>query len=190
MASNPDWQDPNRNVSDSTINKRTFDFDNDAIRVNVVEPIELKVEDIQIGAVEIKDGETDTRASVITQGTTNALVVRTLVEQVKTTVNSFGSAIVNPGITLTLASYTITAGNSFTFQGGIVGGNGSGEFHFEVDGNDIALVRNSGAQPTIKIKFPEPQKISTPVVVNIKVKNIGHTSQPFEATLSGYNVPL
>lgn len=190
MASNPDWENPNKQVSDSSVHKRVFDYDNDAYRVNVVEPIELKVADIQIGAVEIKDGESDTRASVVSVGANNALIVRNLTEQTKTSVNAFGSALITPGATITLATYTVSVGMSFTFTGGIVGGDEAGEFHFEVGGSDIALVRNSGSQRTIVIKFPEPQVIGASTIINIKAKNIGNKTKPFESTLSGYILPI
>ena len=46
------------------------DSGNVSVRTNLV------VKDIQIGAVEIKDGSTDTRATVESDGTDNALVVK------------------------------------------------------------------------------------------------------------------
>ena len=187
---NPDWQDPNRNVSDSSIHKRVFDYDNDAYRVNVVEPIELEVGDIQIGAVEIKDSITDERANVVSIGDKNGIITQNLIEQTKTSVNSFGSAIVSPGLTVTLATYTIASDKAFTFIGGIVGGDESGEFHFEVGGSDIALVRNSGSQRSIIVNFPESQKVGASTVINIKVKNLGNKTKQFEATLSGYLLPI
>lgn len=188
--SNPDWQDPNRNVSGGQITQRTFDYDNDAVRVNVVEPIELKVEDIQIGAVEIKDDTTDTRANVLVVGGTNAIITRDVIQQTKTSVNSFGSAIITPSATVTLATFTVATGTSFTFVGGMVGGDEVGEFHFEVAGSDIGLFRNSGANRTAIVKFPEPQTVGAGTLINIKATNIGHKSKQFEATVSGYSIPV
>lgn len=52
--------------------ERALDVDNGRFRVQVEG---VDVGDIAIGAVEIKDGATDTRAKVKTDGTDNALVV-------------------------------------------------------------------------------------------------------------------
>ena len=189
MASNPDWENPNKNVSDSTIHKRVFDYDNDAYRVNVIEPIELEVSDIEIGKVEIKDSDSDTTLNVVDVGGSNAILSRDVIDQIKTSVNIFSSALVSPSALVTLASYTVSANTIFTFTGGIVGGDEAGEFHFEVDGNDIALVRNSGSQRTITLHFPESQQVGAGSLINIKVKNIGNKSKQFESTLSGFIIP-
>jgi len=190
MASNPDWQDPNRRVSDSTVHKRVFDFDNDAYRVHVVEPVPLEAGDIQIGAVELKDGDTDTRVDVEEVGNNNAVLVENARQFQKTSINNFGSALISPATTLELVSFTVPSSTSFEFIGGIVGGDEYGEFIFEVGGTTIALARNSGSNRTIMMRFLESQSVGAGTTVKIKATNIGHRTKQFEATLSGYTLPV
>jgi hypothetical protein len=146
--------------------------------------------DIQIGAVEIKDGITNDRANVVPVSGVNALAVTDASEVIKSKVLIFGSALVAVGVTLTLATFTVPAGEKFIWEGSIVGGKGMGEFSFKVAGNRIALIRNSGSAPTIVAKFPRrsaPEASST-LIVTVEVKNIDHTPRDFEATLNGYTV--
>jgi len=188
MASNPFWQDPNRNTSPSQITQRVFEPDDDLIRVSVVKPIELTVGDIQIGAVEIKDGDTDTRADVETIGAYGALMVYDPIEFQKAKVNIFGSAIVTPGNILNLAQFVVPAGKTFTFSGGIVGGEQEGEFYFDIGGATVALARNSGSNRTIQLRFLEPPTAGAAQIINLKVKNIANKTKQYEATLSGYTI--
>ena len=186
--SNPDWPDPNRNTSTSQISQRVFDDDDDLIRVSVIKPIPLEVSDIQIGAVEIKDGDSDTRADVAEVGGNNGLVVQNAIDQAKSKVNIFGSTTVSPGVTVTLATYTVPVGKAFTFTGGIVGGTANGEFHFEIAGSDIAVYRNSGSNPSCQLRFVEPPTATAGSIINIKVKNCDNKTRIFESTLSGYTL--
>jgi len=192
MASNPDWREPNVNTSPSQIAQRVFEQADDLIRVSVVKGnISIDPGDIQIGAVEIKDGNTDTRATVVAcDPNNNALLVKSCVDEVKTKINIFGSTTVAPGSTVTLASYTVAASKAFTFSGGIVGGAAQGEFHFEIAGSDVALYRNSGSNPSVQIRFLEPPTAGAATVINIKVRNLDNKTRSFEATLSGYTVDV
>lgn len=144
--------------------------------------------DIQIGAVEIKDHDSTTRLDVETISDYNAIMVRDVVEFQKAKVNVFGSTSVTPSSTVTLATYTVPSGKVFVLTGGIVGGRMHGHFEFEVGGSTVAVVRNSGANPTIQVKFHEPPEASASTVINIKLTNDGHNTRPFEALLSGYTI--
>ncbi len=190
MTSNPDWQDPNRDVSPSQIIQRTFDNPDDAWRVNVVAgSISIDPGEINIGAVELKDQNSDNRVDVEIIGSFNAVITRDAIDFQKTKVNVFGSALVTPGSTLTLVSYVVPVSSVFTFSGGIVGGDESGEFTFEIAASTIALVRNSGSNRTIMLRFLEPPSAGAATLLQIKVKNIGIKPKQFEATLSGYTMP-
>ena len=67
--------------------------------------VNLSAKDIQIGAVEIKDGETDTRAKVKTDGTDNAQVVTQNTQPLPT-----GAATAENQETLIAASNTVNEG--------------------------------------------------------------------------------
>ena len=149
---NPQFPDPNKDISDHEIRKRYFDSTKDAVRVDVIDgDITINVGDIEIGAVEIKDHDSETRVDVEECHDYNALLVKDCMEFQKAKVNVFGSSSVSPSATVTLATYTVPAGKRFFFTGGIVGGDGTGEFEFEVGGSNVALVRNSGSNRTIQI---------------------------------------
>ena len=115
---------------------------------------ELEVSDIQIGAVEIKDGNSDLRADVeISALGKNGLVVIPT-EIAKQSINNFGNAVLAPDASLTLASYTVPVGKRFIFKGGVVGGSGPGAFSFRIASSTQCLVRNSGSNRTIQLNFP------------------------------------
>jgi len=146
----------------------------------------LVVEDIQIGAVELKDGDSNTRVDVETVGSYNAVLSQDVVEFQKQKVNNFGSASVAPGATVTLVTLTVPATKRFVYRGGIVGGNDHGKFEFQINSITQATVRNSGSNPTIQVTFIEPPEASTGSVVDLNVTNNSNKTKSFEATLSGY----
>jgi hypothetical protein len=189
MAPNPLFPDPNKNISLPQVIHRCFDSTDDLWRVDVVKGnISIDPGDIEIGAVEIKDHNSETRLDVEAVSDYNAIMVRDVVEFQKAKVNVFGSTSITPAATVTLATYTVPAGKIFVLTGGIVGGRMHGEFEFEVGGSTVAVVRNSGSNPTIQVKFFEPPEASASTVINIKATNDGHQTRPFEATLSGYTI--
>jgi len=155
-------------------------------------PVEASiiVEDIEIGAIEIKDASTNDRTNVINVGTKNALLVKDITDQQKQKINNFGSANVAPSATVTLATYTVPGGKRFIFTGGIVGGNEIGEFYFMIDVNTIALIRNSGSNPTIVAKLVEQPEASAGSTIDIKVINISNKTRSYEATLNGYLIDV
>jgi hypothetical protein len=128
------------------------------------------------------------KISIQTIGDFNAILSVDVVEFQKSKINVFGSSIIVPSNTLTIASYTVPVGKTFTFSGGIIGGDESGEFYFEIDNNVIALARNSGSNRTIFFKFLEAPTAGSGSVINIRAKNIGHRTKQYEATLSGYTI--
>lgn len=143
---------------------------------------------ISVGAVKIEDGNSGTLADVeLTAGGLNGLVVIPQ-EPARTKVNNFGSAVVAPGATLQLVSYTVPVGMTFTFAGGIIGGTATGEFTFIIGGTTIALIRNSGSNKTIISAFPEMPDAGAGTLVEIKVKNVDNKARTFEATLSGHSI--
>lgn len=142
--------------------------------------------DFQIGAVELKDRDSNTRADIETIGNYNGLLVKDVTEFQKQKLNNFGSASVSPGATITLATYNVPAGKRFVYSGGIVGGTEQGEFTFDINLVTQALIRNSGSNPTIQVKFIEPPEASAGAVIELKVKNISNKTRSFEATLSGF----
>ena len=77
--------------------------------------VELSSGDIQIGAVELKDGDTDTRADIESDGTKNALFVQANddsmgTQKIKNAKESSASS--NTKVTVALNSTTIIAANS------------------------------------------------------------------------------
>jgi len=152
-------------------------------------PVEalLEASQISIGAVTIKDQNSNTQADVENVGL-NALVVTFAETILKTKVVQFGASVVGPGATVTLISYTVPALKTFHWVGAFVGGRESGEFTLQINGATVVLIRNSGSIRTINSKFPEDPEASGSSVVEIKVKNISELSRSFEATLFGYTL--
>ena len=189
MAPNPLFPDPNKNISLPQVVHRCFNSTDDLWRVDVVQGnISIDPGEINIGAVEIKDHDSTVRLDVEPVSDYNAIMVRDAIEFQKAKVNVFGSTSVTPASTVTLATFTVPAGKIFVLTGGIVGGRESGNFEFEVGGSTVAIIRNSGSNPTIQARFNEPPEASAATVINIKVTNDGHKTRPFEATLSGYTI--
>jgi hypothetical protein len=86
------------------------------LNVKVVNPIPLDVGDIEIGAVELKDATTDTRAVVKSDGTNNALVVvqnRKTITIVSGTKSSSGdnTLIAAPGVGVSIVLVRVTLQN-------------------------------------------------------------------------------
>jgi len=202
-------------ISRDTIMKRVFDPGKDKLRVDLdsdiqIGAVEIKDHnsdlradvltrddginalavdirgDIQIGAVELKDGNTDTRVDVENVGSYNAVMAMDVVNYQKQKINIFGSSLVAPGVTVTLATYTVPVGKTFTYSGGIVGGKSMGSFEFVINSITNALVRNSGSNPTIQVKFIEPPEASGNSIIDLRVTNDGDLARQFEATLSGF----
>lgn len=158
---------------------------------SVANPLPVQMSsDIEIGAVEIKDSNTDTRVDVEPVGPYNAILTKDITEFQKQKINNFGTATVAPSATITLATYTVPVGKRFIYSGGIVGGTEVGEFYFDINANTQALVRNSGSNPTIQVRFIEAPEASGGSTVDLKVKNISNKTRTYEANLSGYIVDV
>ena len=148
----------------------------------------LTVTDINIGAVEIKDGDSGTRVDVEEVYDYNAIMVYDAIEYQKTKVNVFGTAMVASGASVVLSSFTVPASKLFNFTSAVVGGAGSGKFELVVNGSTVMVLRNAGADRTKEHKFIETPEANATEVVEIKVTNCSNVSADFEATLSGYTV--
>ena len=192
MSPNPNsfYPEPTRDISPSQIKQRTFNPDFDAIRTFIVGgELIFDIGDVKIGAVEIEDRNSGTRLDVEVVRDFQAAIVRDAVEFQKTKVNNFGSAMVSPSINSTLVTYTVPSGATFTFTGAIVGGDEIGEFTMEIGGNVVTLVRNSGSNRTIQLRFVEPPDAGESTEIAIRVTNTSDRTRQFEATLSGFILP-
>ena len=148
----------------------------------------LTVGDIEIGAVEIKDGDSNLRADVEAGVSGKNGIVVIIDEKTRSIVSVFGSAVISPSATSTLATFTVPSGKRFIFSGGIVGGGESAEFSFIVASATVCLVRNSGSNRTIVVLFPTAPEASASAVIDLKAKNVSLKTKTFEATISGYTV--
>lgn len=121
---------------------------------------------------------------------TYALLVHDSIEYNKEKVNVYNSQSIATGATITVSTYTVPVGKKFVFTGATIGGDESGEFLLEVNGSDVALIRNSGSMRTINHKFVEPPEANAGQIVNIKVKNIGRRTTQYETSLCGYIIDM
>ncbi|MHA1329928.1 MAG: hypothetical protein ACTSR2_02515 [Candidatus Hodarchaeales archaeon] len=193
---NPNYPDDNQHLTDMSMKRREHNKDAYAKRVFVVNPVPLEVGDIQIGAVEIKDGDTDLRADVENQGSLNALVVENATELRKSTVNTYGDAIISFCSSSTLVSYPVPLTKTFKFSGFIVGGQADGEFIIKVNGGIVCKVRNSRASRTLFIWFKNEIQVSAGGTVEIEATNVDNgipppfSSKSFEGTINGYTLNI
>jgi len=152
----------------------------------------VDVGDIHIGAVEIKDHDTDTRVSVEECGVYNAMMTKDCLDAQSNTVNVYGEANIPYDTEITLATFNVPVGRKFKFTGMIVGGDADGEFFAKVDGSIVAKVRNSSAVRTITAKFWNEPSSNAGGQVTITCKNVSwvkRNTKEFEATLNGYTIP-
>jgi len=148
----------------------------------------LTVDDISIGAVEIKDGDSDIRLDVEVCGDYNAILTQDCVDFQKTKINIFGQSLITKGSTLTVATHTVTAGKTFHFTGLTYGGSAMGEFDVELDGATTFLLRNTGSSLTQKQSFSEPPEVGAGKVINIKVENMFNKDGIFDVTIEGFEI--
>jgi len=162
-------------------------FDEASGRIRVTN-VALVVSDIQIGAVEIKDESTDDRANVVDIGGQNALVVTNLGTSTvsRTPVNEFNTDTITSGSEDTLVSYTVPSGKVFVLQGIEAGGLADGKFTVTDGSTTYAVTRNSGAERTKSVEFPNEPQFAAATVVSIKAKNGYTTIETFEGTIKGF----
>ena len=102
-------------ISQATVLKRAFDPDTDTLRTNAT-----LTGDVTIGAVEIKDADTDVRANVITNGDgINRLQVEAGVTSVNP--NDVVGAITSNTVDSIKASYTVPVGKTLIITSYAVG---------------------------------------------------------------------
>jgi hypothetical protein len=145
---------------------------------------------ISLGAVKIADASGSPVANVVpTSGGQNGLVVVTA-EVPKSKVTVYGTGMIAPSTTLTLATYTVPSLKRFVYGGAMVGGASSAEFDLRVGMATIAKVRNSGSNRTIVVKFPEEPEASAGTTVEIVAENLSDLARTFEATIFGHTVDI
>lgn len=140
------------------------------------------------GAVEIKDQNSSLKADVETGVSGKNGLVVIIDEKARSVVGVYGSAVIAPSGSATLATFTVPALKRFVFSGAIVGGGESAEFSFLISASTICLVRNSGSTRTLMVAFPTAPEASAAAVVVISATNVSLRTKTFEATISGYTV--
>jgi hypothetical protein len=157
-------------------------------------PVEAKLEvgDITIGAVEIKDGSSEVRATVIQQNGDTALLVKDINEYEKNTVNIYGDTSVAWDDETTLAVYPVPAGRTLKFGGVIVGGCADGLFTVTMNSIKVFTLRNSAASRTLIVFLKNDLTVNAGGEIRILVKNVGsdHQTKIFEGTINGYTIPV
>jgi len=149
---------------------------------------QLTVGDIEIGAVEIKNHDSDVRASVVAGATYNAIVTIDHAETGATSINLFTEKSINGFTEDTLVTFTVPAGKKFFVTGIIVGGNADGKFTLKAAGSKLCIARNSATKKTMDISFPERSESNAAEsqVVEILCYNEHGATRAFEGTLLGY----
>lgn len=163
---------------------------NDDGSINTKSALILSSVDIQIGAVELKDESSSTRANVIDAGTYNALITRDADEAQKTPICVYDSELIGTSATLTMSTHTATTGKIFNWKGVILTGEEIGQFEMLVGTASKAVWRNSGSEQGREITFPEPLKLTAGQVANVKVSNLSKKSKMYYTTILGYERPI
>lgn len=105
-------------------------------------------------------------------------------------INVFGENLIAADNTLSLVNYTVPPGKKFIFKGGIIGGEESGEFLFQINNGTVSLARNSGSNRTMTINFIEGMECVEGDIVSILAKNKGDKQRQFESTLFGHLIDM
>ena len=158
-----------------------WDDINHRIRTNAT----LQAGDIQLGAVELKDHDSNTRADVHTIGSVNALLVYNAEEEQRIVANIYNQINISSSTEQTIATYTVPSGKIFKLKQLVIGGNSDGTFKLEVGGSTWAVFRNSAGERTKSINFNEVLA-GQGIVINIKCYNESHQTRTFEATMFGF----
>ena len=145
----------------------------------------LNAGDIQIGAVELKDWDSTTRADIHTVGSMNALLVQDVEENQRIVANIYNQINISSSTESTIATYTVPSGKIFKLKQLVIGGNSDGTFKLEVGGSTWAIFRNSASERTKSIKFNEVLA-GQGIIINIKCYNESHQTRTFEATMFGF----
>ena len=143
--------------------------------------------DITIGAVEIKDGVSDTRASVVPLfGGLNGLVVSTTAGVLPVT-NIFDKVLAIPtGIETTIVSYLVPAGKIFLFLGAQGTGSADGDWLVYFDADPQMPYGTSWTDRTAK--FPVNQEaipLTAGQLISVKVIHNEAAVQDFWGNLYG-----
>jgi len=128
-----------------------------AKRVRMVGPTPFILEgDLQIGAVEIKDRNTDLRANVENIGGKGALDVNIVSGQLQTkdVVNQYAQISNVPRlIETTLVTLTVPPGKRYHFKAYTGGGEADGLFRMKINNTVINTMRNSGAMRSVQVSL-------------------------------------
>jgi len=150
----------------------------------------LSVSSITIGGVYIYDYNSGLGADVIPNDAGQNGLVVVCTSPAKSKVTIYGSGMIAPSGTLTLATYAVPALKRFVWTGAMVGSAAVGEFDLKIGAAVIAKVRNSGSNRTITVKFPEEPEASAGSTVEVVGENIGDLARSFETTIFGYTVDI
>lgn len=169
----------NRQVSN--VLSRVYNKTKNTLRVEGIE-VTLLPGDIEIGAVEIKDGLTDQRASV---GSDGGLRVQEL--PVLEPINVFASDTGTASLFTDIVVYTVPAGKTLYLTGYIVTGEAEAKFELVDNTTVISTFRITRATMTGAIDFGKGAiKVIGAHTVTIRVRNNDLVDRTFEGQLYGY----
>ena len=149
--------------------------------------------DIQIGAVEIKDGSTDQRASVQGNGGLNVNVLSTPSETVGVGTNVYDDIVgVLTSTETDLVSYTVPTGKKFILTGGKGTGSSDAHYKLKIDGNTEAFYKTSYFDRVAKFFFDNRDgvEVAAGIVIKITVEHEESASQEFYGNLFGRLITL
>ena len=165
---------------------RVFDRNDAPIDADNRFPVDAKLSsgEIEIGKVVIKDDNSSNTALVTSGG---ALLVTTSGTS-GLPANVFNQTSVAGTTEVTLVSYTVPPTKTFYLSGVIVGGMADGRFTVRGNGITYTIARNSAANKTNTIAFPNNSEPTTGAgfVVDILCFNESNQSRTFEGTIMGF----
>lgn len=197
MADTPEWT----TIRQDTVNKWNVikDEHRDAAKARAVTTVlgdgtavsdmnplpvkcDLEVSDIQIGAVELKDGSSNQRATVTSEG-----ALKVTFDGASSSIASdlFGKQMITASDFATLVTKTIATGKIFDFSGVILNGDEYGYFEIKVNGDVRVSWRNSGSKRSSTIPFPSKIETIAGDIITIIATNNGTETRSFEASIFG-----
>lgn len=165
----------------SNVLSRVYDKVENALRVKGIS-VTLEGADIEIGAVELKNGTTDDRAFIAPDG---ALSVREA--QNTQPVNVFSTAAGTPAVFSDILTYTVPIGTVFWFSGYVLTGEAEGKFEILINASVVSTYRITRAQMTADMNFGRGAlKATAGQTITVRVRNAELISYNFEAQIYGY----
>jgi hypothetical protein len=170
--------------------QQVYDEAKQALRVIA----EIVVEDIQIGAVEIKNATTDDRLIVHPDGTITIRVQETGAPVDYSTDDSGDGLFPLTGAEDVVLSIPVAAGNTLRIAGWDYGASKACTFKLKVMNNAVLqrVIRtkgNSGSNPTNSLEFPTPITVTGGANITVEVtveRNDGNSGGFGQAGVNGY----